>query len=104
MSRTLSSGHPITLRLLRARRYRIPRYGVVHARLWQVRTPPADSKTNRHPLPSPPRITYAVELCGLGTRRRASLGSDETRALYLWTLLVRNTVTPCALRDVLEEL
>ena len=104
MSRTLSSGHSITLRLLRARRYRIPRYGVVHARLWQVRTTPADSKTNRHPLPLPPRITYTIELRGLDSHRFASLGSDETRALALWTLLVRNTVTPCALRDVLEEI
>ena len=96
----MSSGHPIALRLLRAHRYRIPRHGVVLARLWRVRlttVQPSDPLTN-------PRVLYAVELDGLGSRAWRLVGRDESRAIEIWALLVRNTVTPCALSDVLEEL
>ena len=100
----MSSRHQIMLRLLRARRYRIPRYGIVLARLWQVQPRPAMDKTTEQPPPDPPLPAFAVELEGLGSRRFHLVGHDESHALAVWTLLVRNTVTPCALADVLEEI
>lgn len=84
----------LTLRLIRKALYPIPRHGPVTCRLWRMRTPD----------PATPRTLYAVDLQGLGTRRLHILGPDRARALAVFDLLVQGTVTPCALRDVLEEL
>ncbi len=84
----------LSLRLLRKARYRIPRYGPVNCRLWRMHVPNTVS----------PRTLYAVELKGLGSRRFQILGPDETQALAVFQLLVKGTVTPCALQDILNEL
>ena len=86
----LSRPPRLLLRPLAVRRYRIPRYGSVEARLWRVSCPE--------------KAAYAVEHCGLGARRFRLLEGDEVRAREIFDLLVRNTVTPLGLQDVLEEL
>ena len=80
----------LTLRLIRKALYPIPHHGPVTCRLWQM-----------HAADAPP--LYAVDLQGLGTRRLCILGPDQTRAHAVFHLLVKGTVTPCALADVLEE-
>jgi hypothetical protein len=47
---------------------------------------------------------YAVEMGGMGERRLCLIGREEATARRIVALLVRHTVTPCGLRDVLEEL
>jgi hypothetical protein len=41
---------------------------------------------------------------GLGMYRLCPVGHDGERAGRLFSLLVRNTVTPCTLEEVLEDL
>lgn len=73
------------------RHYIIPRHGSVEARLWQLSLPGG-------------KYRFAIELKGLGMRRFCLLEGDEPRARAILSLLAQHTVTPCALRDVLEEL
>lgn len=69
--------------------------GVVTCRLWRIL--PRDAHKDASPQ-------YAVELAGLGQRRMHPVGSDLRRAEAIVSLLARHTVTPCTLRDVLEDL
>ena len=82
------------MRPLQVSRYAIPRHGWVRCTLWLLRSDYC------YPCSKP---TYAVGMKGLGFRRLLTLGTDEAKARSLYALLVENTVTPCALRDVLEE-
>lgn len=85
----------IRLRPLKTSRYTIPGVGCVMCTLWLLSfEPPSDAR--------PP--THALGMKGLGYRRLVILGRDGKRARAVHALLVRHTVTPCALRDVLEEL
>lgn len=84
----------LTFRKITERRYEIPEHGRVLCRLWHVEISPTDNWP----------AVYAVEMKGLGLRRMYIIGNDAARARRLYAMLVRNTVTPCALRDVLEEL
>lgn len=85
----------LTMTLLRETAYPIPDWDEVAARLWRME-------------PDPRRIeaqpTYAVEMRGQGLARMYRVGQDAARAEEIFELLVRHTVTPCALLDVLEEL
>lgn len=94
LSRSHSRVAHLTLWLLAKKLYLIPAHGYVLCRLWRLR-------------PDPLRMTqpavYAVGMEGLGYRRLCCIGTDEDRAREIFDLLVRNTVTPCALGDVLEE-
>ena len=83
----------LSLRLLCQSGYCIPRCGPVRCRLWRVGAKPSRG-----------RPAYAVSMDGLGYRRFCILGRDEARARAVFDLLVRNTVTPCALLDVLEAI
>lgn len=47
---------------------------------------------------------YALGMRGFGARCLCRLGRDTARAVETFRLVVRNTVTPCTLRDVLEDL
>ena len=75
-------------------RYRISDLGWVVCRLWRLDNPPESQRPSG----------YAVELRGLGSRRFRLIGGDVLRARRIFALLVRHTVTPCGLCDVLEEL
>lgn len=86
----------LTLCRLRSNSYPIPGFGPVRATLWQLPANPTD--------PAHPHPTYAISLRGLGTRSLCPLGADRARAEEIFALIVRNTVTPVALREVLEEL
>ena len=46
---------------------------------------------------------YEVRMEGFYTRAFAMLGCDRSAARVLYDTLVRNTVTPCALQDVMED-
>jgi len=50
-----------------------------------------------------PRTGYRVEMEGFGTRASSALGGDRSAARSFYDALVRNTVTPCTLEDVLED-
>ena len=91
------SGTPFTLsfRLMRRIDYSIPQMGVVVCRLWRIL--PRRGDTGMPPF-------YGVELAFAGQRRVRSVGRDASRAAAIMDLLVRNTVTPCTLGDVLEDL
>ena len=92
--RTLPPAH-IRMRRLRTSRYAIPDCGWVTCVLWRLSfESDADA---RWPA-------YALSMAGLGSRRLVILGGDEARAHAVHALVTRHTVTPCALRDVLEEL
>ena len=41
---------------------------------------------------------------GFGSRRLYRIGTDPTRAMTLFELLVGNTVTPCTLGEILADL
>lgn len=84
----------LCLRPLETRRYPIPGFGVVKASLWAMRPRPGGATPT----------AYAIRLEGLGRRHTRLLGRDYETAKSLFELLVKNTVTPCALSDVLEEL
>ena len=92
---------PIQTRLilcrLRVCRYRIPAHGEVVCRLWRMTVSPTVRHNTVYPV-------YAVEMKGMGQRRMYTVGSEEAYARRLFELLVRHTVTPCALHDVLEEM
>ena len=45
-----------------------------------------------------------MEVRGLGSRAKSHLGTDAERAFGIYQTIVRNTVTPCTLRDVMEDL
>ena len=96
--RTIGDEPPIRLRLtfhkITEQRYEIPGHGRVLCRLWRMEISPADNRP----------AVYAVEMKGMGLRRMYTVGTEAVRARRLYALLVRNTVTPCGLRDVLEEL
>lgn len=94
----------LLFRLVAVRRYTVSRCGGVEARLWRLRIPAPPPSEDRSAHTPRREIAYAVELWGLGTRRVCLLEGDETYAREILDLLARNTVTPCALRDVLEEL
>ena len=85
----------LTARLLQKRAYSIPAHGRVCCTLWLL-------------IPSPHRAdissVYAVGMEGLGTRRLYRIGTDPSRATDLFELLVRNTVTPCTLGEILTDL
>ena len=87
----------LSLRPLAIRRYAVPGYGQILARLWRLSYPAVAPN-------APPPIRYAIELHGLGYRRFCLLEGDEDRARAILDLVARHTVTPCALQDVLEEL
>lgn len=84
----------LTLHKISESRYRISDLGWVVCRLWRLDNPPESQRPSG----------YAVELRGLGSRRFRLIGGDVLRARRIFALLVRHTVTPCALCDVLEEL
>ena len=84
----------LLMRPLLVSRYAIPGYGWVRCTLWLL------LPARPHPCPKP---MYAVGMEGLGFRRLRTLGRDGAKARTTYALLVRNTVTPCALGDVLEE-
>ncbi len=84
----------LTLHKISESRYAISDIGRVVCRLWRMDAPPASRRPS----------VYAVELTGLGSRRLHVIDGDAMRARRIFALLVRHTVTPCALRDVLEEL
>ena len=69
--------------------------GVVACRLWRI-----VPKRNDHSLP----CHYALELSARGQRHMQSVGQNLREAIAIMDLLVRNTVTPCTLKDVLEDL
>ena len=88
--------HPVprlVLRCLRERHYEIPGFGSVRCRLWCM-----DSH--------PPReaATYAVGMDGLGYRRLYCLGEELAFAESVFDRLVRHTVTPFVLGEILEEM
>ena len=86
-------------------RYVIPCHGAVVARLWRLRIPASDAcGTESYTADSDDTTVYAIELRGLGSRRFCLLAGDEARGREILSLVARNTVTPCGLRDVLEEL
>ena len=85
------------LRPVMTRRYRVPRVGLVKARLWRMEVCPEER-------PASYAVSLAVSLEDGSTRRLCILGTDPSRAREILDLLVRNTVTPFGLRDVLEEL
>lgn len=103
------------LRPVMTRRYRVPRVGWVEARLWRMEVCPEEgpSRGDRPASPSgspagspatSPAVRLAISLEDGSTRRLCLLGTDPSRARAILDLLVRNTVTPFGLRDVLEEL
>ena len=109
----------LSLRPVMTRRYRVPRVGIVEARLWRMEVCPEEgpSRGDRpaspagSPATSPagspatsPAVRLAISLEDARTRRLCLLGSDPSRAREILDLLVQNTVTPFGLRDVLEEL
>ena len=101
----------LSLRPVMTRRYRVPRVGIVEARLWRMEVCPEEgpSRGDRpaSPAGSPatnPAVRLAISLEDARTRRLCLLGSDPSRAREILDLLVQNTVTPFGLRDVLEEL
>lgn len=83
----------LVLRKLEESRYRIPGHGKIVCRLWRMEASSAN-------CPS----VYAVEMKGMGYSRMYTVGEDTAHAKRVYNLLVRHTVTPCALCDVLEEL
>ena len=85
----------LTLRLLQRRAYAVKGCGWIFCRLWALCPDPR--RGNR------PTV-YAVGMDGGGMRRLYRVGHDETEARRIFGLLVRHTVTPIGLRDVLEEL
>lgn len=93
--RSAASANPprLLLCLLAREVYEIPAHGFVCCRLWRMRTASAEG------LPA----TYAIGLKGLASRRLCIVGQDAAAARRLFRLMVRHTVTPCALCDVLEE-
>ncbi len=91
----LTHGGPrLLMRSMQKSHYLIPGFGVVRCTLWCLIPLPRRSHC-------PP--AYAVGMAGPGGRRLMTLGRNEAKACALYALLVRHTVTPCALRDVLEE-
>ena len=50
------------------------------------------------------KTCFLVEVRGLGSRAKCSLGSSPTWASDAYRIIVRNGVTPCTLRDVVEDL
>ncbi len=50
-----------------------------------------------------PHARYKVEMEGFGIIASSMLGGDRSAARSVYDALVRNTVTPCALEDVLED-
>ena len=98
-SQRLSRIPRLLMRPLAVRRYVIPGHGSVEARLWRLARGSDDCATR-----TPETVGYAVELWGLGSHRFCLVEGDEAHARRVFRLLVRNTVTPCGLRDVLEEL
>lgn len=84
----------LTLHKISESRYLIPEHGWVVCRLWRME--------GNHPRLHP--SVYAVEMKGMGERRFCLIGREGISARRIFALLIRHTVTPCALRDVLEEL
>ena len=70
--------------------YAIPDWGQVVCRLWRSYDGEEEA--------------YDLEMFGLGMYRLCPVGHDGERAGRLFCLLVRNTVTPCTLEEVLEDL
>lgn len=85
----------LIMRLKKKALYMIPAHGWVLCRLWYMEPMPPDSGR--------PGV-YAVSMEGLGYRRLVCLRYSHPSPEEVFALLVRNTVTPCALLDVLEEL
>ena len=85
----------LLLQQLEEKHYSIPSHGEVICRLWRLRSDPCRSDS--------PAV-YAVGMDGLGYRRLYCLGRDEARAREVFVLLVRKTVTPCVLKEILDEL
>ena len=52
---------------------------------------------------NPLQAKYRLEMEGMGTSASTMLGHDRDTARAFYDTLVRNTVTPCALNDVLED-
>ena len=70
--------------------YAIPDWGQVVCRLWRSLDGGEEA--------------YDLEMFGLGMYRLLPVGRDGERAGRLFSLIVRNTVTPCTLEEVLEDL
>jgi hypothetical protein len=84
--------------LMQTKAYTIPRNGPVVCRLWRMRGDPPLDETRAA------RVMYAVEMRGLGMRRMYCVGEDRDHAEWLFGMITRNTVTPCCLGEVLEDL
>ena len=52
---------------------------------------------------SPHPAVFELEMEGFSECRHAAVGEDPSIARAIYDALVRNTVTPCALEDVLED-
>ena len=52
---------------------------------------------------SPHPAVFELEMEGFSERRHAAVGENPSIARAIYDALVRNTVTPCALEDVLED-
>lgn len=84
----------LTMHLLRQSMYTVGG-GMVIARLWRM-SPDSSACSDR--------ATYAVGLEGFGGRSLCRVGQDAARAEEVYMLLVRHTVTPCTLQDVMEDM
>ena len=89
------SVYRLTVRLLQRRTYSIPAHGRVSCSLWLLRPTPQRTDVS---------AVYALGMEGFGSRRLYRIGTDPTRAMTLFELLVRNTVTPCTLGEILADL
>ena len=85
----------LTMTRMRQTAYPVGDLGQVVCRLWRMT--PDSRRTDGSP-------TYALELRGLGMARMYRVGQNGARARELFELMVRYTVTPCGMADVLEEL
>ena len=86
-------GGRMSLCAMRRATYAIAGWGTVHGCLWRVEGGKEDEGRG-----------YAVSLVGLGFGGFCLLGTNQRRAQRIFGQLVENTVTPCAMQDVLEEI
>ena len=85
---------PSNMHCLRQAAYAIPDWGQVVCLLWEE-IPPSEEDTAE---------SFVLDMQGPDSTARYRLDLSRARAEEIFTLLVRHTVTPCGLADVLEEL
>ena len=84
----------MTAYILKECAYRVGETEVL-CRLWCLETDAADGADKR---------SYAIGLEGEAGRCICPVGDRADRAFFLYERIARNTVSPCTLREVLEEL